>query len=34
MSSKEEMHKHVGKVIEVIGPVVDIEFAKGELPEI
>ena len=23
-----------GKVIEVVGPVVDIEFKKGELPEI
>jgi F-type H+-transporting ATPase subunit beta len=34
MSQKEDMHKNVGKVIEVIGPVVDIEFAKGELPSI
>ena len=34
MSTKEKIHKNVGKVIEVIGPVVDIEFAKGELPEI
>ena len=34
MSSKKETHKNVGKVIEVIGPVVDVEFAKGELPEI
>jgi F-type H+-transporting ATPase subunit beta len=34
MSKQEEIHHHTGKVIEVIGPVVDIEFAKGELPEI
>ena len=34
MSQKEEKHNHVGKVIEVIGPVVDIEFAKDELPAI
>jgi F-type H+-transporting ATPase subunit beta len=34
MSQKEELHKKVGKVIEVIGPVVDVEFAKGELPSI
>ena len=26
--------KSVGKVIEVIGPVVDVEFAEGELPDI
>ena len=25
---------NVGKVIQVIGPVVDVEFAEGELPEI
>ena len=30
MSQKEEMHKKVGKVIEVIGPVVDVEFAFHE----
>ncbi|TFG79730.1 MAG: F0F1 ATP synthase subunit beta [Chrysiogenales bacterium] len=34
MSKKKEIHKNIGKVIEVIGPVVDIEFSKGELPEI
>ncbi len=34
MSKEQATHKNVGKVIEVIGPVVDIEFAKGELPEI
>jgi F-type H+-transporting ATPase subunit beta len=34
MSSEEENYKNVGKVIEVIGPVVDVEFAEGELPAI
>ncbi len=34
MTKKKTIHTHVGKVIEVIGPVVDIEFGKGELPEI
>jgi F-type H+-transporting ATPase subunit beta len=34
MSSEEKSHKNVGKVIEVIGPVVDVEFAEGELPAI
>ncbi len=29
-----EKKRNVGKVIEIIGPVVDIEFNKGELPEI
>ncbi|MCP5053485.1 MAG: F0F1 ATP synthase subunit beta [bacterium] len=27
-------NKNIGKVIEVIGPVVDVEFAEGELPPI
>lgn len=31
---KKKEYKSVGKVIEVIGPVVDIEFKKGELPEL
>lgn len=26
--------KHIGKITEVIGPVVDIRFNDGELPEI
>ena len=26
--------KHVGKVVEIIGPVVDVEFSQGRLPEI
>jgi F-type H+-transporting ATPase subunit beta len=34
MTPEKTIHPHVGKVIEVIGPVVDIEFGKGELPEI
>lgn len=34
MSSEEKNYKNVGKVIEVIGPVVDVEFAEGELPAI
>jgi F-type H+-transporting ATPase subunit beta len=34
MTKEKTIHTHVGKVIEVIGPVVDIEFGKGELPEI
>jgi F-type H+-transporting ATPase subunit beta len=34
MTNEKSIHTHVGKVIEVIGPVVDIEFEKGELPEI
>lgn len=25
--------KHIGKVIQVIGPVLDIQFKDGELPE-
>ncbi len=34
MSSEGKNYKNVGKVIEVIGPVVDVEFAEGELPAI
>jgi F-type H+-transporting ATPase subunit beta len=34
MNPKKEEHKNVGKVIEVIGPVVDVEFSDGELPAI
>ena len=26
--------KHVGKIVQVIGPVVDVEFEAGHLPEI
>ena len=26
--------KHIGKVIQVIGPVLDIQFEDGELPEL
>jgi F-type H+-transporting ATPase subunit beta len=34
MTKQKEIINHIGKVIEIIGPVVDIEFNKGELPEI
>ncbi|MDY0298047.1 MAG: F0F1 ATP synthase subunit beta [Acidobacteriota bacterium] len=34
MSKSEETVQHTGKVIEVIGPVVDVEFPEGELPPI
>ncbi len=33
MSNNKE-YKNVGRVIEIIGPVVDVEFPEGELPEI
>ena len=26
--------KHIGEVVQVIGPVLDIRFAEGELPEL
>ena len=26
--------KHIGKVVQVMGPVLDIRFADGELPEL
>ena len=26
--------KHIGKVIQVIGPVLDIQFEDGQLPEL
>ena len=26
--------KHIGKVIQVIGPVLDIQFKDGELPDL
>ncbi|MCX7830933.1 MAG: F0F1 ATP synthase subunit beta, partial [Acidobacteria bacterium] len=28
------MDKKVGKVVQIIGPVVDVEFEEGHLPEI
>lgn len=31
---REEMEKNTGKIISVIGPVVDIQFEEGQLPEI
>ncbi len=34
MNGKKETYRNRGKVIEVIGPVVDVEFKEGELPEI
>jgi F-type H+/Na+-transporting ATPase subunit beta len=34
MSQEQASTTHVGKVIEVIGPVVDVEFDKGDLPAI
>ena len=34
MSSTKNIIKNVGRVIEVVGPIVDIEFPEGELPEI
>jgi len=34
MSKEKKNYKNEGKVIEIIGPVVDVEFEKGELPEI
>ncbi|HSQ35918.1 MAG TPA: F0F1 ATP synthase subunit beta [Candidatus Binatia bacterium] len=34
MTKEKTTQKHVGKVIEIIGPVVDIEFDKGDLPDI
>lgn len=34
MSNEKKPENNVGKVIEVIGPVVDIEFPEGELPPI
>ena len=34
MSKEKKKYKNEGKVIEVIGPVVDIEYEKGKLPEI
>ncbi len=34
MSKEKTVSAHTGRVIEIIGPVVDIEFAKGELPQI
>ena len=27
-------HSHKGKITQVIGPVVDVEFTTGELPEV
>jgi F-type H+-transporting ATPase subunit beta len=34
MNPSKEKNKNIGKVIEIIGPVVDVEFSKGELPDI
>jgi F-type H+-transporting ATPase subunit beta len=34
MSNQEIEKSRTGKVVEVIGPVIDVEFPKGELPEI
>lgn len=34
MNGKKETYRNKGKVIEIIGPVVDVEFKEGELPEI
>ncbi|MCK4835070.1 MAG: F0F1 ATP synthase subunit beta [Candidatus Aminicenantes bacterium] len=34
MNTEKEKQKKVGKVVEVIGPVVDVEFSGDELPEI
>jgi len=34
MIPEKETVNNIGKVVEVIGPVVDIEFSEGELPEI
>ncbi|MCP5107640.1 MAG: F0F1 ATP synthase subunit beta [bacterium] len=34
MSETETKYANIGKVIEVIGPVVDVEFPEGELPPI
>ncbi len=29
-----QQQQHTGRVVQVIGPVVDIEFADGHLPDI
>ncbi|MCI0471028.1 MAG: hypothetical protein L0Y73_05160, partial [Candidatus Aminicenantes bacterium] len=34
MSKKNQDYKNEPKVVEVIGPVVDVEFPQGKLPEI
>ena len=34
MSNQKIEKNRIGKVVEVIGPVIDVEFPKGELPEI
>lgn len=34
MSETEKKYANIGKVVEVIGPVVDVEFPEGELPAI
>jgi F-type H+-transporting ATPase subunit beta len=33
-SATEKKYENIGKVVEVIGPVVDVEFSEGELPPI
>ena len=32
--AQQQPHRHVGKVVQVIGPVVDVEFEGGHLPAI
>jgi len=34
MVQEEEMNKKVGRVIQIIGPVIDVEFERNHLPEI
>ena len=34
MAQEEEMNKKVGRVVQVIGPVIDVEFGRNHLPEI
>ncbi len=34
LSAEKSSYKNIGKVIEVIGPIVDVEFPAGDLPDI
>ena len=34
MSSENAVLNDIGKIVQVIGPVVDVEFSSGDLPEI
>ena len=34
MAQEEEMNKKVGRVVQIIGPVIDVEFERNYLPEI